>query len=193
MDTLKRTLKIRLPLTEAEKTCLSQYMSTYPKACNYVSKYIYKHEVLSQQELLKVLREDLNKRYNMNSYAAKSVIKTVAALYKERKSDYEKWKRLKFKKHQFHWGIDYVLKENEFYLRTCNEKINFEIVDYNRYFDMFLDIFFGPATIQKGSLHYYLHIPITITGLDMTNRAKLRVLPYIWWLWRPIKKNLVQK
>lgn len=192
---LTKIVKIRLPLTEAEKICVSQVISIYPKACNFVSKHIYKHEILSQTEVMRVLYDELQTRYHLSRYTAKSVIKTVVTRYRDRKTSREKWKRLRFRKneHYFYKGIDYDIAEDEFYIRVSNDKIKCKVVDYNKYFGAFLDIIFGAATIQRGLFSYYLCVPITIDDVEMKEQMRWKVKLGLWLLWRSIKRKLLQK
>ena len=193
MQDIVKTIEVRLPLTSAEKVCLNETLSVYPKAYNYVSKYICKKRKLSQTELLKDLFPQLNDKYKLNRISAKSIIRTVVSCYKENNKR-RKWKRIRFKRkyHVLYWGLDYKLTERQFYINTSSGKIKFKVEDYDSYFCITPYVFFEPAVLKKRLSGYYLIIPIVMKiEEEMTKTEKRLVDIGIKILWRTISKKMI--
>lgn len=83
MDSLVRTQKLKLEVSEEEKQKLRQVSETYKEACNFVSNWIFKNKF--QMNFVKVheaLYRGIRTRFKLNSQLAQSCIKTAISKYK---------------------------------------------------------------------------------------------------------------
>jgi predicted transposase len=101
MGLMTLTAKIRLEVTEADKTSLDYTMSIYRDACNYVSKYVFKTHNLKQRSLNDNLYANLRAKFGLKAQMAQSVLKTVIARYKTVLTNEGKWIKPEFKKPQY--------------------------------------------------------------------------------------------
>lgn len=191
MAEIKRNIKVKLNLSDADRACVDQILHVYPTACNYVSKYAYKHHIISQSRLLKDLQTTLRERYGLSRSLARSVIKTVADDYKGQNHK-KKWKRIRYnrKTQVFHWKIDYVLTDEEFCLNILPRKWKCKIVDFDKYFYLTDCFCFEDAKIIKGINSYYMKIPVLIINEDMGKVEKILTELVVSVLWFRIEKKM---
>lgn len=191
-----KTIKLKLPITAAERIYLSQLISVYPKVCNIISKHVYNKKIVNREILLKELYPRLKQKYEIDRTTAKSAIKSVILKYKEREKKHKKRKYIRFKKkeHYFHWGLTYLITEEQFFISGLGGQIKCIPVNYNKYFGVFDGQFFGPATLKRHLFSYYLVVPITIMTNDNTSIGEKILSDFLLWiLWRPMKKRFLQK
>lgn len=195
MQEIERDIKIKLPLTIAEKSCLSRLISVCPKACNYVSKYIYKHKISSQTQTLEFCRTVLEEDYNLSYNTVKAVVRTVTTKYKEREKQGQKRKRLRFTKKDcfFYYKVNYYISDKQFYIDILNTKVELTPIDYEKYFGVFDKVSFGPATIERTLFETFLHIPITIHTQELTKVEEVFADVGIAILWAPIKRRFIKR
>lgn len=194
MQGIERNIKIKLPLTTAEKVCLSRLISVYPKACNYVSKCVHKKKFSSQTQTLDFCLTTLE-NYGLSSNTSKAVVKTVIERYKEKEKQGRKRRRIRFTKKDclFYHRINYYISEKQFYMDIINTKVELIPTDYDKYFGVFDKISFGPARIERTLFEYFLHIPITIQTQELTKMEEMFADVGITILWTSIKRKLLKR
>ena len=87
------TIVIRVPLspTEDQSAVMSNTMSDYTRACNYVSRYIFDNGFpLNSKVVNEAVYKIIRQRFNLGSQMAQSVIRDVIARYKTVKTQLSK-------------------------------------------------------------------------------------------------------
>lgn len=186
MSERTQTIYIKIPLTSAEKACLDNLPSTYKRACQYVSKYVYKTRILNQRQILKALYDYLNDTFHINRCMAQTIIRTVVEEYKKSK----RWRYLRLKwKYTPRWKHDYLLTDDKFYINLLNGKIQHTPLTYDEYFGICAIYQFGDGELINKWGTYYLKIPFTFE-IDGCGKWEERfVLTYLKHLWRKMKRK----
>ncbi|MBR0185557.1 MAG: hypothetical protein IJQ24_05960, partial [Synergistaceae bacterium] len=83
MQSLTKTIKLRL-YTSAEQSAMFRQMSEqYREACNFVSQYIFAHDFeLNSAKLNKILYREVRSKFGLKSQLAQSTFRTATARYK---------------------------------------------------------------------------------------------------------------
>lgn len=158
------TAKVQVKTTPEQQEQLDATMEAYRKACNHVSKYIFRTHNLKQASLNETLYRELRDLFGLKSQMAQSVLKTVMAKYKTILKNEGKWIQPEFKKPQYDlvWNRDYSLSESVFSVNTLNgrTKLTYYVKGMEKYFDRSIYTF-GTAKLVKKHGKYFLHIPVT--------------------------------
>ena len=83
MQSLTKTIKLRL-YTSAEQSAMFRQMSEqYREACNFVSQYIFAHDFeLNSAKLNKILYREVRSKFGLKSQLTQSTFRTATARYK---------------------------------------------------------------------------------------------------------------
>ena len=158
------TAKIQIHPSEADRQSLTETMSAYRRACDFVSGHVFVTHDLSQPSLNRVLYYQIRDRFGLKAQAAQSVIKTVIARYKTVMSQGNGWMRPSFRKPQLDlvWNRDYSLKKNLFSVSSSTGRLQvpYSFAGMERYFDP--EVYaFGTASLVFKHKKFFLHIPVT--------------------------------
>ena len=164
MEQLTITAKIQISVNDSDKTLLSNTMSVYSAACNFVSNHVYATHDLKQFSLNQALYTTLREKFGLKSQMAQSVFKTVIARYRTILENEGKWLKPEFKKPQYDlvWNRDYSLTNGVFSVNTLEGRVKLLYFSkgMEKYFNH--DIYrFGTAKLVYKHGKYFLHIPVT--------------------------------
>ncbi|WP_331679440.1 RNA-guided endonuclease InsQ/TnpB family protein [Romboutsia timonensis] len=157
------TSKIQIYPTNEQIEILMDTMVQVRKALNYVSKYVFDNNCLSQKKINEDTYYYLRETYALKSQMAQSVIKTVIGKYKANKSNRHNFTLIQFKKLEYDlvYNRDYSLKLGIFSINSLNGRLQipFETKGMEKYFED--DYKFGTAKLVFKHNKYFLHIPMT--------------------------------
>lgn len=157
------TSKIQIYPTNEQIEILMDTMVQVRKALNYVSKYVFDNNCLSQKKINEDTYYYLRETYALKSQMAQSVIKTVIGKYKTNKSNRHNFTLIQFKKLEYDlvYNRDYSLKLGIFSINSLNGRLQipFETKGMEKYFED--DYKFGTAKLVFKHNKYFLHIPMT--------------------------------
>ncbi|MFC5772801.1 transposase [Ectobacillus antri] len=91
------TAKIQIYTSDNQFESLKVTTNAYRKACNWLSKHIFKTKNLNQANINSLYYADLRNQFALKSQMAQSVMKTVIARYKSAKSNGHDWSLIDFK------------------------------------------------------------------------------------------------
>jgi IS605 OrfB family transposase len=155
--------KIQIYANKNEEALLSQTMSAYSKACDFVSSIIYETQELKQKQLHNALYSQIRAEFGLGSQMACSTLITTIARYKSAKSNGHEWSRIAFKNPECDlvWNRDYSLNRNLFSVNTLEGrvKLKFQTKGMEKYFDGTWQ--FGTAKLVNKFNKWFLHIPMT--------------------------------
>ena len=190
MQTLTKTIKLRL-YTNAEQNALFKQMSEkYRQACNFVSQYIFDNNFdLNSVKLNKVLYREVRTKFALKSQLAQSTFRTATARYKttqtllaqkpfgykDENGEYQRitrtldwiFKPVKFRRPQCDLVRDrdysFIEKGTVLSINTLDKrtKVKFDGNFWAEYFDGSWS--FGTAKLLNLKGIWYLHIPVTKT------------------------------
>lgn len=164
------TAKVQIYVPKEDKQILEDTLSAYTEACNFVSEYISKTNILSQSALNKDLYYTIREKFNLKAQMTQSVLKTVIAKYKTILTNQGEWIKPVFKKPQYDlvWNRDYSITENMFSVNTISGriKLNYAKKYMSEYFNK-SKYSFGTAKLVQRQDKYFLHIPVTFELPDI--------------------------
>jgi len=162
------TAKIKILPTPEEHMLLQKTMRAYTDACNFAAAYTFHTCDLNPASLNKTLYRELRQKFGLRSQMAQSALKTVIARYKSIRAIDRKWIRPVFKKPEYDlvWNRDYFLHGDVFSVNTLEGriKIAFHMDSMEKFFDGSWS--FGTAKLVTKHGKWFLHIPMTASGLD---------------------------
>lgn len=83
MQTITKTIKLRLYTTPEQTAMFKQMSEQYRQACNFVSQYIFDNDFeLNSSKLNKVLYREIRAKFALKSQTAQSTFRTATARYK---------------------------------------------------------------------------------------------------------------
>ncbi len=157
------TAKIQIYPTVEQIEILKNTMQQITMALNYISKYVFDNNCLSQSRINNDTYYYLRDVYKLKSQMAQSCIKTVIAKYKTNKSNGHDFVLVHFKKPDYDlvWNRDYSLGQYFFSINSLEGrlKVPYELKGMERYFDN--SYMFGTAKLVNKFNKYFLHIPMT--------------------------------
>ena len=163
------TAKVQVYVSKKIEPLLKETMNTYSKACNYVSEYVFKNNILNQSQLNKDLYYIIRDKFNLKAQMTQSVLKTVIAKYKTILANQKEWIKPVFKKPQYDlvWNRDYSITDNIFSVNTLTGRVK---LDYaKKYMSKYFDknkYSFGTAKLVYRKGKFFLHIPVTFEIKD---------------------------
>ena len=167
VDTIEITItsKIQIYPNNEQIEILNKTMFQIKKALNYISKYIFDNNCLSQSKINTDTYYYLRETYSLKSQMAQSCMKSVIAKYQSAKSNGHKFSLINFKKNEYDlvWNRDYSLNFDKqiFSVNSIKGrlKIPFVIKSNEKYFDETWS--FGTAKLVNKFNKFFLHIPMT--------------------------------
>ena len=157
------TSKIQIYPTNEQIEVLNNTMFQIRKALNYISKYIFDNNCLSQGKINANTYYYLRETYNLKSQMAQSCMKTAIAKYKTNKSNAQNFTLVQFKNLEYDlvWNRDYSLNRETFSINSLQGRL--KILYQTRGMEKFFDgsYKFGTAKLVYKFNKYFLHIPMT--------------------------------
>lgn len=122
------TAKIQIYVPKKDIESLESTMTTYQKACNWLSEKVFQTKELKQPKLNSFYYQEIRQRFGLKSQMAQSVMKTVIARYKSAKSNGHEWTQVDFKLPEYDlvWNRDYSLNKNLFSVNTLDGRLKFK-------------------------------------------------------------------
>ena len=166
MQNVTITAKIQLHSTDEQLSLLIDTARAYTKACNFVSKHIYKTHDLTMTSVNKALYQTIRKTFGLKSQMTQSAIKTVIARYKSLESNEHEWTNVVFHSYEYDlvWNRDYSLsKDGTFSLNTLSGRVKttFDKLGMEQFFDGKWK--FGTAKLVNKHGKLFLHVSVTKT------------------------------
>lgn len=162
-EQLTLTIKIKLDISEAQAVLLDRTMHAYVKACNFVSRYIYKTGDLKLNSVNRHCYSHLREIFGLKAQMACSVEKTVINQYTIMRANGHNWTLAKFKSPvlELVHGRDYTLFPDRISINTLDKRIKVKIDKsymnnlLTRYYE------FGTVRLVKRKGKYYFNLPVT--------------------------------
>lgn len=169
------TTKIQIIVPKEYKNQIDETLKKYSEACNEISEYSAKTNILSQSELNRVLYYNLRAKYGLPSQMTQSCIKTVISAYAQlisTKKLFDKCGNKRIPKFNpqisLVWNKDYSIPKKQnigrvLSLSTISGRIKVKFIckGFKKYFNNNPKYKYGTANLVKISNKYFLHIPVS--------------------------------
>lgn len=185
-DEVTTTVKVKLLPNKDQERLLSDTLTQYLKACNFVSEKVCELRKHNYKEVQKVIYHNELKQFGLKSNVSISVLRTVDSKYKQKEDRIKKKKNLaetqrrdllynkpvvfKVPECDLVRSNDYSLLKDVFsiYAYTPNQKSNsrnrIKMAYEHKYVDSFLcdpKYKLGTAKLKQVGKNFYLFVPIT--------------------------------
>ena len=142
---------------------MDRTMHAYLKACNFVSRYVYKTGILKNSSVSRFCYSHLREIFGLKAQMACSVIRTVITQYEIIRKNGHSWTLAKFKNPvlELVHGRDYTLFPDRISINTLEKRTRFSMD--RKYIGNLLNSSyeFGTIRLIKRNGVHYCHLPVT--------------------------------